>query len=72
MKKSKDKYEEILNEQFTPEQVLRETEHCWAGNDKTNYQKLVAKKLAREGKYGTILRKFDPIAFETGYYDYSN
>mgnify|MGYP003584828627 CR=1 FL=1 len=72
MKKSKDKYEELLNEEFTVEETLRETEHCWAGNDKTQYQKLVAKKLAREGKYGTILRKFDPIAFNVGYYDFSN
>ena len=66
---NKKDFEEYLNGMFSVSDTLRKTEHCWAGNDKTPTQKYSARKLALEAKYGTILRRFDPIAFEVKYND---
>ena len=66
---NKKDFEEYLNEMFSVSDTLRKTEHCWAGNDKTPTQKYSARKLALEAKYGTVLRRFDPIAFEVEYND---
>lgn len=66
---NKKDFEEYLNGMFSVSDTLRKTEHCWAGNDKTPTQKYSARKLALEAKYGTVLRRFDPIAFEVAYYD---
>jgi len=69
-KKTRQSYEEYLNDYTTPEIALEMTEHCWAGNDKTQKQKNWAKKMAKQGKVGTILRKLDPIAFQVGFNDW--
>lgn len=63
-------YENSLNELYSPEEVLEMTEHCWAGNDKTKQQKKKAKNLALQGKYGTVLRRYDTIAFNVGFNDW--
>jgi hypothetical protein len=64
-------YEEYLNELYDMETVLDETEHCWAGNDKSEVDKATARSLAEQGMYGTVLKKFDPIAFNVGFNDWS-
>ena len=66
---NKKDFEEYLNGMFSVSDTLRKTEHCWAGNDKTPTQKYSARKLALQAKYGTVLRRFDPIAFEVIYND---
>jgi hypothetical protein len=68
-KKIKD-YENSLNKLFSPEEVLEKTEHCWSGNDKTKFEKKKSKNLALQGKYGTVLRRYDPIAFQVGFNDW--
>lgn len=66
---NKKDFEEYLNGMFSVSDTLRKTEHCWGGNDKTPTQKYSARKLALQAKYGTVLRRFDPIAFEVIYND---
>jgi len=63
-------YEEYLNELYDVDTCLEQTEHCWAGNDKTPAQKTSALRVAKEGRYGTVLRLYDPIAFTVGYNDW--
>ena len=65
--KTKKEYENYLNELYDFHECRDKTEHCWAGNDKTKQQKNWALKKGLQNKYGTIIRKLDPIAFEVGY-----
>lgn len=67
MKKNRKSYEHDLNISYTPSQVLDMTEHCWAGSNKTKKQQNHAKKLANKGLYGTVLKKYDSIAFTVGF-----
>jgi len=67
MTKSKKEYEDHLNNLYSIYDCLKNTEHCWAGNDKTFAQKKGARLLAEAGHYGTVLKKYDPIAFNVGY-----
>ena len=69
MKKTKKSYEEFLNE------VGCDFEQCeyLTNKDRGKYLKPQSLKLSLyENKYGTILRRYDPIAFEVGYHDYAN
>lgn len=65
--KTKTEYEKYLNNLHNIDVVMELTEHCWAGNDKSSIDKKCAKSYAKRGMYGTVLRKYDPIAFEVGY-----
>jgi|GEM_PF-6666919 len=70
MKKSKKEFDEYLNSQFTSKEVMDNTEHCWAGNDKTPDQKNRAKLLARAGNYAKCLKQFDPVAYNVAFNDW--
>jgi len=70
MEKSRSEYEQHLNELHNIDKVFELTEHCWAGNDKSSIDKKCAKAYASQGKYGTILRQFDKVAFNVGYNDW--
>ena len=63
-------FEFYLNHSFDEPQVREMTEHCWAGNDKTQKQKNWAKKMVGLLKYGTILRKLDPVQFQVRFNDW--
>lgn len=67
MKKTKKSYEEWLNvESSTYESVVYLT-----NPSRGKYLKPQSLKTSLyEGRYGTILRKYDPIAFEVGFNDY--
>ena len=67
MKKTRKCYEKLLNDVYDIDQVIELTEHCWAGIDKTKKNQNRAKKLAKQRLYGTILRKYDKIAFNVGF-----
>ena len=67
MLKKDREYVEYLNTLYTIEEVIEKTEHCWAGNDKTPQQQRNALFLARAGDYGTVLFKYDRIAFNVGF-----
>ena len=69
-KKTKKEYEEYLNNLYDFHTCRDLTEHCWAGNDKSHQAKQSALKLGLQCKYGTILKRFDPIAFEVGYQEW--
>jgi hypothetical protein len=70
MKQTRKTYEDYLNGLYDVQQVIELTEHCWSGNDKTQKEKNHAKKLANKRLYGTILRKYDKIAFNIGFNEY--
>ena len=67
---SRNEYEAYLNGIYDVGMTLVNTEHCWAGNDKTLKERAEARKLAEQGLYGTVLRLYDPIAFTVGYNDW--
>lgn len=67
MKKTRKAYEQDLNKLHNPQAVLELTEHCWAGKDKRPTHQRRARRLAEMGLYGTVLKEFDPIAFNVGY-----
>ena len=67
MKTNRKEYEQYLNELYDSETCLEKTEHCWAGNDKTKTEKRLSLNLAVQGMYGTVLRRYDQIAFTVGY-----
>lgn len=56
--KTKKQYEEDLNHIYTPDQAIEIG--CYMKK---------ATNLLHRAKYGTALRKYDPIAFEVGYYE---
>lgn len=58
MRLTKKLHEESLNELYDPETAME----IGAYMPK-------AKRLLSQGKYGTALRKYDPIAFEVSYRD---
>lgn len=57
MKKTKDNYEEYLNDIYYHQDI-------WGDG---HYSYLNAPKLLKKGKLGTALRRHDPIAFDIGY-----
>jgi hypothetical protein len=68
MKKTKKSYEQYLNE------IGCTYENCeyLTNKDRKKYLKPRSLKLyLSENRYGTVLRKYDPIAFEVGYDDYA-
>ena len=71
MKKTRKNFEKKLNTDHHFEEVLELTEHCWAGNDKTKAHQNHAKKLANQGKLGTILKKYDPTGFNLGFNEWT-
>lgn len=64
---TKDDHEDYLNDLYNVEQCLQLTQHCWAGNDKKSIDKSNAKLLALVCKYGSVIRKYDVIAFNVSY-----
>jgi hypothetical protein len=56
MEKTRKNYESFLNDLYNAGTALEIGEYM-----------LKAKRLLSEGKYGTALRKYDPIAFEIGF-----
>lgn len=68
--KTKKKYEDYLNE------IGATFEDCeYMCNPRRNGKVLKPKSLRNllnDGRYGYILRKYDPIAFETGFNEWKN
>lgn len=67
MKKTKKSYEEFLNE------IGCSYEDCEYLTNKTRKKHLSARSLKFylfEKRYGTVLRRYDPIAFQVGYNEY--
>lgn len=60
MKNTKQAYERELNDLFTPGEAIRQA----VGQDEGHPPGI---RLLRMGRYGSYLRKYDPIAFEVGY-----
>ena len=59
MKKTKKSYVEFLNGLYHFESIM--------DNDPYLIKKPSDKRLATQGKYGDLLKKNDPIAFNVGY-----
>lgn len=59
-RKTMKKYEEYLNDLYYGQDISEEGQ----------YEYMKAKKLLRQGKLGTALRKHDPIAFHVGFQEW--
>ena len=66
----KEEYNRYLNSLHSYDEIKDLTEHCWAGNDKKDWQKRRAKELLEQSDYAGILQRFDQIAYEVSYNDW--
>lgn len=74
MKKTKPRYEMHLNAMYQDmsfEEVFSQFEYLTNKNRKGNTTKNAMHRLYQQGRIGTLIRRLDPIAFETGYNDYN-
>lgn len=69
MRKTKKSYEEYLNSIYDFHSCRDATEYLWSSKVEARQRNKVL-KLGLQCKYGTILRTYDPIAFEVGYNEY--
>jgi hypothetical protein len=64
-KKTRKKYEELLNEQVVSiEELMYLTE---PSEHRRTIKKNSLRNLLNDGRYGYIMKKYDPVTFEAGY-----
>lgn len=69
-KKKRIRYDKYLNSLYSNDEITLLTEHCWAGNDKAEWQKKRAKSLLGQNDYAGILKRFDQTAYNVGFNDW--